>query len=256
MKKLITLFIFLTCSLSGQVTTNNQWFTNGNTFQTNVNFIGTKNNTSFLVKTNNVRRFKIDSNGVSTVTGTFNVSGVVTANSFSSVGTSGTTGFLDLSKPSGLQPTGYPTSGFRLYSNSAGDLRWNASGDTRSRTFSGTLTASRTYTLPDSSGRMALTSYVVPYTGADKDVNLGTRSFKSGSISLPSTKTGTAALSSGSVVVTNTTTSNNSIILLTGKGFTGAGALSYSLTAGIDFTVRSSSGTDSRVINYIIFESH
>ena len=70
MKKLLSIFLLFSLVSLGQVTPTNVWNTTGNTFQTNINWLGTKNNTSLVFKTNNITRLKIDS------TGNVNINGV------------------------------------------------------------------------------------------------------------------------------------------------------------------------------------
>jgi hypothetical protein len=68
-------------------------------------------------------------------------------------------------------------------------------------------------------------------------------------------KQGTATLSGGTVVVSNTSVTASSRIVLTAQDNNSVGALRVSArTAGTSFTVTSSSGTDSGVVAYEIFE--
>ncbi len=68
-------------------------------------------------------------------------------------------------------------------------------------------------------------------------------------------KQGTATLSSGTVVVSNTSVTANSRIFLTAQDNNSTGALRVSArTAATSFTITSSSGSDSGVVAYEIFE--
>jgi hypothetical protein len=68
-------------------------------------------------------------------------------------------------------------------------------------------------------------------------------------------KQGVATLVAGSVVVGNTSVTANSRIFLSRSTSGGTlGHLSYTISAGTSFTITSSSGSDTSVINYQIFE--
>lgn len=63
-------------------------------------------------------------------------------------------------------PTNPAGAGFRMYAGSTGALSWirnDGGSDTYIRTLDGTLSANRTYTLPDASGTIALTSALGNY---------------------------------------------------------------------------------------------
>lgn len=68
---------------------------------------------------------------------------------------------------------------------------------------------------------------------------------------------GTATLTAGTVTVLTTSVDANSIIFLTGQNTSGtAGELSVSaLSAGVSFTITSSSNTDTRSIAWVIMEN-
>jgi hypothetical protein len=62
---------------------------------------------------------------------------------------------------------------------------------------------------------------------------------------------GNATLVGGTIAVADTSITANSIIILGRKTIGGtAGNLSYTLSAGVGFTITSSSGTDTSVISY------
>lgn len=66
---------------------------------------------------------------------------------------------------------------------------------------------------------------------------------------------GQTTLITGSRTVNNTSITANSIILLTRATLGGTpGHLSYTISAGVSFSITSSSGADTSVINYVIFE--
>ena len=63
---------------------------------------------------------------------------------------------------------------------------------------------------------------------------------------------GTVTLSAGAGVATNSAFTTNSVALVTGRGVTAAGTVGVTMTTGTA-TFASSSGSDARVINYLIF---
>lgn len=63
---------------------------------------------------------------------------------------------------------------------------------------------------------------------------------------------GTLTLSAGSGVFTNSAISTNSVAYATGRGTTAAGSLGVTVATGT-LTVQSTSGSDARVVNYLIF---
>lgn len=98
------------------------------------------------------------------VISTFNI------NSLSTAGTAGAGFFEALTQSS--NPSS-PASGFRLFANSTGALSWKRQSDGFVRTIDSTLTANRTYTLPDVTGTVALTSSNVA-TATSLAANQGT----------------------------------------------------------------------------------
>lgn len=70
---------------------------------------------------------------------------------------------------------------------------------------------------------------------------------------------GNSVMVSGTVVVVNTSVTSNTIISLsaigTGVSQPNAGSLSYSINPGVGFTIYSTSSLDSRVVNWVLFES-
>jgi hypothetical protein len=81
--------------------------------------------------------------------------GVASSTSQTITGTGGT-GFLELQTQSSVPATG-PTNSIRLFSNS-GQMAWKNQSDGFVRNFASTLTADRTYTLPDVSSTLATTA--------------------------------------------------------------------------------------------------
>jgi hypothetical protein len=63
---------------------------------------------------------------------------------------------------------------------------------------------------------------------------------------------GTATLSGGTIAITNSAITTNSIAFVNGRGVTNAGSLGVTVANGT-LTVNSSSGSDARVVNYLIF---
>lgn len=64
---------------------------------------------------------------------------------------------------------------------------------------------------------------------------------------------GNATLVAGTVVVANTAVVAGSIVLLSRKTIGGtAGNLSYTVSAGVGFTINSSSGTDTSVVSWVL----
>lgn len=101
--------------------------------------------------------------------GTFSIS----LGSMSVTGTAGS-GYVAYATQS-VQPS-TPVSGFRLYSGSSSTVNWLSPNGFITRLDSTANLADRTYTFPDASGTIALTSSLtgyVPYTGATTNVDLG-----------------------------------------------------------------------------------
>lgn len=67
------------------------------------------------------------------------------------------------------------------------------------------------------------------------------------------TVSGNATLVGGTIAVANTLVKSTSKLLTTRKTIGGtAGNLSYTVTAGVGFTINSSSGTDTSVVTYLL----
>ena len=63
---------------------------------------------------------------------------------------------------------------------------------------------------------------------------------------------GTVTLSAGAGTATNSAFTTNSVAFATGRGVTAAGSLGITMTSGTA-TFASTSGSDARVVNYVIF---
>lgn len=63
---------------------------------------------------------------------------------------------------------------------------------------------------------------------------------------------GTATLSGGTIAITNSAITTNSVAFVNGRGVTNAGSLGVTVASGT-LTVNSTSGSDARVVNYLIF---
>lgn len=74
-------------------------------------------------------------------------------------------------------------------------------------------------------------------------------------VQFPSTRCGEATLVGGTVTVANTSITAKSIVLMSRKTTGGTlGHLNFSVSAGVSFTITSSSGTETSVISYVIIE--
>jgi hypothetical protein len=66
---------------------------------------------------------------------------------------------------------------------------------------------------------------------------------------------GNATLVAGTIAVANTAVAANSYVLLSRKTIGGtAGNLSYTVSAGVGFTITSSSGTDTSVVTWVLVQ--
>ncbi len=148
--------------------------------------------------------------------------GVASSTSQTITGTVGS-GFLELQTQSAAPAIG-PTSSIRLFSN-AGALSWKRSdGFVRSFTAS-TITADRTYTLPDATGTIALTSDIspkwVPVTKTTSVTLTNTENFVLGdctsgniTITLPASPTDGQEL----IIIRSGTNENTAVTILPNSG--------------------------------------
>jgi hypothetical protein len=84
-----------------------------------------------------------------------------------------------------------------LFADSLGDLSWQNANLYLSKFITSSNTANRTYTFPNATGTVALTSDLssyVPYTGATGSVNLGVYSLSAGELNIRKVSTNTSAI--------------------------------------------------------------
>lgn len=76
-----------------------------------------------------------------------------------------------------------------------------------------------------------------------------------GPATLPATRAGDATLVAGTVTIANTTVTANTRIMLSRKTAGGTlGNLTYTISAGVSFTINSSSGADTSTVSYMLVE--
>ena len=164
--------------------------------------------------------------------------GVASATSGTITGTGGT-GFLELQTQS-FAPSSGATNSVRLYSN-AGSLAWKRQSDGFVRSFASTLTADRTFTLPDANGTIAVSASGnialsavgnVSFTGILPIANGGTNS----STTLNNNR---IMVSSGGAITEAAALINGQLLI----GSTGAAPVGATLTAGNGITITNAAGS-------------
>lgn len=163
--------------------------------------------------------------------------GVASSTSETITGTGGA-GYLELQSQSSAPATG-PSNSVRMFSN-AGGLGWKRS-DGYVRSFASTLTADRTYTLPDANGTFAISASGnialspagnITFTGTLPVANGGTNS----STALNNNRI--IVSSSGSIVEASALTSGQLLI-----GSTSAAPVAATLTAGNGIVITNGAGS-------------